>query len=184
MIDLMSFDLTGIKSFTRFWALLMFGSYSVINVIVLLNMLIAMMSNSYQIISERADTEWKFARSHLWMSYFEDGDTVPPPFNMIPTGKSFSKILKCGKSGRSTRSLIKKSREKALARHETVMRLLIRRYVTAEQRKRDEFGITEDDVMEIRQDISTLRYELIDILRQNGMRTPNVDKQDAAREFL
>lgn len=29
----------------------MFGSYSVINVIVLLNMLIAMMSNSYQIIS-------------------------------------------------------------------------------------------------------------------------------------
>lgn len=51
MIDLMSFDLTGIKSFTRFWALLMFGSYSVINVIVLLNMLIAMMSNSYQMIS-------------------------------------------------------------------------------------------------------------------------------------
>ncbi|XP_043491754.1 transient receptor potential protein [Polistes fuscatus] len=180
MVDLLSFDLTGIKSFTRFWALLMFGSYSVINVIVLLNMLIAMMSNSYQIISERADTEWKFARSHLWMSYFEDGDTVPPPFNMVPTSKSFDKILKCGKGSRPTRSLIKKSREKAMARHDTVMRLLIRRYVTAEQRKRDDFGITEDDVMEIRQDISTLRYELIDILRQNGMRTPTIDKQDAA----
>ncbi|XP_076618854.1 transient receptor potential [Colletes latitarsis] len=180
MVDLMSFDLTGIKSFTRFWALLMFGSYSVINVIVLLNMLIAMMSNSYQIISERADTEWKFARSHLWMSYFEDGDTVPPPFNMVPTGKTFNKILTCGKTGRQTRSLIKKSREKALARHDTVMRLLIRRYVTAEQRKRDDFGITEDDVIEIRQDISSLRYELIDILRQNGMRTPQFDKQEAA----
>ncbi|PBC26701.1 Transient receptor potential protein [Apis cerana cerana] len=180
MVDLMSFDLTGIKSFTRFWALLMFGSYSVINVIVLLNMLIAMMSNSYQIISERSDTEWKFARSHLWMSYFEDGDTVPPPFNMIPTSKTFNKVLSCGKAGRQTRSLIKKSREKAMARHDTVMRLLIRRYVTAEQRKRDQFGITEDDVMEIRQDISTLRYELIDILRQNGMRTPMLEKQDAA----
>ena len=70
-----------------------------------------------------------------------------------------------------------------MARHDTVMRLLIRRYVTAEQRKRDEFGITEDDVMEIRQDISTLRYELIDILRQNGMRTPTLDKQDAARKI-
>lgn len=45
-----SFDLTGIKSYTRFWGLLMFGSYSVINVIVLLNLLIAMMSNSYAII--------------------------------------------------------------------------------------------------------------------------------------
>ncbi|XP_014488485.1 PREDICTED: transient receptor potential protein-like isoform X2 [Dinoponera quadriceps] len=179
MIDLMSFDLTGIKSFTRFWALLMFGSYSVINVIVLLNMLIAMMSNSYQIISERSDTEWKFARSHLWMSYFEDGDTVPPPFNMIPTSKTFEKLLKCDSAGRSTTSFIKKSREKALSRHDTVVRLLIRRYVTAEQRKRDEFGITEDDVREIRQDISSFRYDLIDILKKNGMHTPMLDKEDS-----
>lgn len=59
------------------------------------------------------------------------------------------------------------------------MRMLVRRYVTAEQRKRDDFGITEDDVMEIRQDISTLRYELIDILRNNGMKTPTVDPNDA-----
>ncbi|KYN44525.1 Transient receptor potential protein [Trachymyrmex septentrionalis] len=178
MIDLMSFDLTGIKSFTRFWALLMFGSYSVINVIVLLNMLIAMMSNSYQIISERSDTEWKFARSHLWMSYFEDGDTVPPPFNMIPTNKTFRKLFKCRGSDHSTKSFIKKSREKAMIRHDTVVRLLIRRYVTAEQRKRDEFGITEDDVREIRQDISSFRYDLIDILRKNGMCTPMLDKEE------
>ncbi|KAL0116996.1 hypothetical protein PUN28_010099 [Cardiocondyla obscurior] len=179
MVDLMSFDLTGIKSFTRFWALLMFGSYSVINVIVLLNMLIAMMSNSYQIISERADTEWKFARSHLWMSYFEDGDTVPPPFNMIPTKKTFQKLFKCGRGDRSTKSFIKKSREKAMTRHDTVIRLLIRRYVTAEQRKRDEFGITEDDVREVRQDISSFRYDLIDILRKNGMCTPSLAKEEA-----
>lgn len=59
------------------------------------------------------------------------------------------------------------------------MKLLVRRYVMSEQRKRDDFGITEDDVMEIRQDISTLRYELIDILRQNGMSTPMVTAQDA-----
>lgn len=56
------------------------------------------------------------------------------------------------------------------------MRLLIRRYVTADQRKRDDFGITEDDVMEIRQDISSLRFELIDILHGNGMKTPTLDK--------
>jgi transient receptor potential cation channel subfamily C len=31
----------------------------------LLNMLIAMMSNSYQTISERSDVEWKFARSKV-----------------------------------------------------------------------------------------------------------------------
>lgn len=60
------------------------------------------------------------------------------------------------------------------------MKLLIRRYVTAEQRKRDDFGITEDDVMEIRQDISTLRFELIEILHQNGMKTPRVNSSDTA----
>ena len=38
-----------IQSAFRFWALLMFGSYSVCNIIVLLNMLIAMMSNSFQV---------------------------------------------------------------------------------------------------------------------------------------
>lgn len=62
------------------------------------------------------------------------------------------------------------------------MRLLVRRYITAEQRKRDDFGITEDDVMEIRQDISTLRFELIDILSSNGMKTPNVNKGDVQCE--
>lgn len=59
------------------------------------------------------------------------------------------------------------------------MKLLVRRYVCDEQRKRDDFGITEDDVMEIRQDISTLRYELIDIFKQNGMKTPRVSKDDS-----
>lgn len=69
-----------------------------------------------------------------------------------------------------------------MSRHDTVVRLLIRRYVTAEQRKRDEFGITEDDVREIRQDISSFRYDLIDILKKNGMRTPALDKEDANSE--
>lgn len=62
------------------------------------------------------------------------------------------------------------------------MKLLIRRYVCDEQRKRDDFGVTEDDVMEIRQDISTLKYELIDIFRKNGMQTPNINKDDASGE--
>jgi len=65
-----------------------------------------------------------------------------------------------------------------MTRHDTVVRLLIRRYVTAEQRKRDQFTITEDDVREIRQDISSFRYELIDILKKNGMHTPTLDKEE------
>lgn len=63
------------------------------------------------------------------------------------------------------------------------MKLLVRRYVTAEQRKRDEFGVTEDDVMEIRQDISTLRFELVDILRNNGMKTPVLDPAESSCKY-
>lgn len=53
LVDLESFELDGIKVFTRFWGMLMFGCYSVINIVVLLNLLIAMMNHSYQLISVR-----------------------------------------------------------------------------------------------------------------------------------
>lgn len=47
LVDLKNFELLGIKEFTRFWALLTFGCYSVINVVVLLNLLIAMVSGKF-----------------------------------------------------------------------------------------------------------------------------------------
>ena len=37
----------------------------------------------------------------------------------------------------------------------------------SEQKKAEEFGITEDDVSEIRQDINKFRFELVEILRKN-----------------
>lgn len=49
-VNLETFDLPGMKPYTRFWALFMFAAYSVINVTILLNLLIAMMSNSYSVI--------------------------------------------------------------------------------------------------------------------------------------
>jgi hypothetical protein len=51
------------------------------------------------------------------------------------------------------------------------MRNLVRRYVTVEQRKAEGEGVTEDDVNEIKQDISAFRCELIEILKNSGMNT-------------
>lgn len=93
LVDLENFDLTGIRQYTRFWALLMFGCYCFINVIVVLNLLIAMMNHSYVKISKRSDIEWKFARTRLWMSYFDTGSTVPAPFNIIPSIKSIRNMI-------------------------------------------------------------------------------------------
>jgi len=38
---------------------------------------------------EDSDVEWKFARAKLWLSYFDEGSTLPPPFNLMPSPKSF-----------------------------------------------------------------------------------------------
>lgn len=82
-----------------------------------------------------------------------------------------------------------------------VVRCLVRRYVTAEQRKSEDFNITEDDInevgiqikllvlvrsyvtillqLQVRQDIRSFRYELINILKMNDMKTPNMKSDDA-----
>nr|XP_018906370.1 PREDICTED: transient receptor potential-gamma protein isoform X2 [Bemisia tabaci] len=181
LVDLDNFELAGIKSFTRFWGMLMFGTYSVINIVVLLNLLIAMMNHSYQLISERADVEWKFARSRLWISYFEEGGTVPPPFNIIPTPKSlfyfimwlqkriYGHTRTAKKEHMRTIRKVKQASERDI-RYQSIMRNLVRRYVTVEQRKAENEGVTEDDVNEIKQDISAFRFELIEILRNAGMK--------------
>ena len=60
----------------------------------------------------------------------------------------------------------KQHREIATKRYGDVMKCIIRRYITAEQKKTEDFNITEDDVSEIRQDINKFRYEMIDIARK------------------
>lgn len=44
---------------------------------------------------DHADIEWKFARTKLWMSYFEEGGTLPSPFNIIPSPKSVYYLIGC-----------------------------------------------------------------------------------------
>lgn len=39
-------------------------------------------------MQDDADVEWKFARAKLWFSYFEEGRTLPVPFNLVPSPKS------------------------------------------------------------------------------------------------
>lgn len=54
---------------------------------------------------------------------------------------------------------------------QAIMRNLVRRYVTVQQRRAECGGVTEDDVNEIKQDVSAFRCELVEILRNSGMNT-------------
>ncbi|KAF5272565.1 hypothetical protein FQR65_LT04904 [Abscondita terminalis] len=171
MVDLGNFELTGIKTYTRFWGLLMFGSYSVINVIVLLNLLIAMMSNSYAMIDEHSDTEWKFARTKLWLSYFEEGNTLPPPFNIFPTLKTFLKTFKLRKKDKKRKmSSNRKNRDEKDRdfRYTSIMRALVWRYVSTMHKRMEEDAVTEDDINEVKGDISAFRYDILEVLTVLG----------------
>lgn len=57
---------------------------------------------------------------------------------------------------------------------QAIMKNLVRRYVTQEQRKAENEGVTEDDVNEIKNDISAFRFEFIDIMRQTGHKVESI----------
>ncbi|XP_029818826.1 short transient receptor potential channel 7 isoform X1 [Manacus vitellinus] len=196
----------------------LYGVYNVTMVVVLLNMLIAMINNSYQEIEEDADVEWKFARAKLWLSYFDEGRTLPAPFNLVPSPKSFyylilrikmcliklckSKAKSCendvemgmlnskqrvrfiftfqllsgkdscqGPSGGG--GMVQREIRASPASHCTsalsfvfsfqkIMKRLIKRYVLKAQVDRENDEVNEGELKEIKQDISSLRYELLE----------------------
>ena len=60
--------------FTSNLGFVIYGLFSFICVTVLINTLIAMMEETIETIDDRADVEWKFARSRLYMEYIRDGN--------------------------------------------------------------------------------------------------------------
>ncbi|XP_022789684.1 short transient receptor potential channel 4-like isoform X3 [Stylophora pistillata] len=58
-------------------------AYVVCTVIVALNMLIAMMNNSFERIMKNSDIEWKYSRSRMWLEWIDKGNTMPAPINIV-----------------------------------------------------------------------------------------------------
>ncbi|XP_070556011.1 short transient receptor potential channel 4-like [Ptychodera flava] len=95
MSDIRSLDMTlSDRWFTEVIANVLFALYQVLAVIVLLNILIAMMSNTYQRVADDEDMQWKFCRSLLWLSYYEETASLAPPFNLLPTVASIKRAAK------------------------------------------------------------------------------------------
>ncbi|KAM7535485.1 hypothetical protein Aperf_G00000091743 [Anoplocephala perfoliata] len=220
--------------------------YHAMAIIVLVNMLIAMMSNSFQTIQNQADVEWKFARSKLWLGYFDEGSTLPPPLNTIVSPKSLwrfvrglfrllicsshsqpddhpkkprferyrrhrrSTVKPCPSPSQNQQSMSVRASTKTSGRgsgimwtdhpgepairlpssvnnadrterpetvanqgdehsskrsrkknsYQAITRILVRRYIHVSKKTMRQGVVNEDDLLEIKQDISSLRYEL------------------------
>ncbi|XP_055397803.1 short transient receptor potential channel 4 isoform X5 [Bubalus kerabau] len=122
IFGLINLYVTNVKAqheFTEFVGATMFGTYNVISLVVLLNMLIAMMNNSYQLIARRAADNLR--RHH---------------------------------------------------QYQEVMRNLVKRYVAAMIRDaKTEEGLTEENFKELKQDISSFRFEVLGLLRGSKLST-------------
>ncbi|KAM8919258.1 short transient receptor potential channel 4 isoform 5-T5 [Lycaon pictus] len=131
IFGLINLYVTNVKAqheFTEFVGATMFGTYNVISLVVLLNMLIAMMNNSYQLIARRAADNLR--RHH---------------------------------------------------QYQEVMRNLVKRYVAAMIRDaKTEEGLTEENFKELKQDISSFRFEVLGLLR--GSKFSTVQAAQASKE--
>nr|XP_030739563.1 short transient receptor potential channel 6 isoform X3 [Globicephala melas] len=179
-------------------------------------------TTSFQEIEDDADVEWKFARAKLWFSYFEEGRTLPVPFNLVPSPKSlFYLLLRLKKwiselfqghkkgfqedvemnkrneekkfgilgshedlsklsldkrqFGHSKQSSLRSSEDFQLnsfsnppRQYQKIMKRLIKRYVLQAQIDKESDEVNEGELKEIKQDISSLRYELLEEKTQNS----------------
>ena len=94
-----------------------FGVYNVLCLIVLVNLLIAMMSDTYQRIQERSDVEWKFGRAKL-IRNMECEANRPVPLNIFIVIYKFFKVLvkaRCNCCSANFKALMRAEEEKEIS---------------------------------------------------------------------
>uniref|UniRef100_A0A673CYT0 Short transient receptor potential channel 1 n=1 Tax=Sphaeramia orbicularis TaxID=375764 RepID=A0A673CYT0_9TELE len=157
------------------------GTYNIVVVIVLTKLLVAMLHKSFRQIANHEDKEWKFARAKLWLSYFDDKCTLPPPFNILPSPKTVCYLLtSMSKWACSHTSKGKVKRQNSLKEwknlkqkrdenYQKIMCCLVHRYLTSTRQKMQSTDqATVENLNDLRQDLSKFRNEMRDLL---GFRT-------------
>ena len=78
-------------------------------VVVMLNVLVAMLSHSFDRVRNNAELEWKFHRTRTWMKFIRKGVYPrPPPMNLIPSTRdirSLRNFIKVRKNSNSNNLL-------------------------------------------------------------------------------
>lgn len=111
-----------VMKFTEYAGTFFSGLYHCWAVIVMLNMVIAMMSHSFDRVRDNAEVEWKYHRTNTWMKFIRKNVYPrPPPMNLIPSARDVMSVC------RSIKRL--------------VMRCTGQRNRTASQRRRLEHNI-------------------------------------------
>ncbi|KAJ7377795.1 hypothetical protein OS493_026362 [Desmophyllum pertusum] len=164
--DLEAFEIdSNTFSITQATGETLFAIFEIAAILISLNMLIAMMTNSFQQIADDSDIQWKFSRTGMWMQFVDKGSVVPPPFNLLPSRKYFVEFCqRCcdwikSKKREHYDDLDSSDVEPAeedddMVEREKILKLLIDRYFFSSRQARDRlllnnalkaFGINNQD---------------------------------------
>lgn len=157
------------------------GTYNIVVVIVLTKLLVAMLHKSFRQIANHEDKEWKFARAKLWLSYFDDKCTLPPPFNILPSPKTMCYLVTSMRKwicSHTSKGKVKRQnslkewrnlKQKRDENYQKIMCCLVHRYLTSTRQKMQSMDqATVENLNDLRQDLSKFRNEMRDLL---GFRT-------------
>uniref|UniRef100_A0A8C6UV96 Short transient receptor potential channel 1 n=1 Tax=Neogobius melanostomus TaxID=47308 RepID=A0A8C6UV96_9GOBI len=157
------------------------GTYNIVVVIVLTKLLVAMLHKSFRQIANHEDKEWKFARAKLWLSYFDDKCTLPPPFNILPSPKTMCYLVTSLRKwicSHTSKGKVKRQnslkewrnlKQKRDENYQKIMCCLVHRYLTSTRQKMQSMDqATVENLNDLRQDLSKFRNEMRDLL---GFRT-------------
>lgn len=121
--------------FTQLVGYGLFAIFEILMVIVMLNMLIAAMSDTFQRVSDNAEYEWLFGRTKVYINYMLLDD-LPPPFNLLPTTRLMVRMVKwmSSSSSRGYTEMISSTSEDDGGKNDTpkfraLMSVLIKRYI-------------------------------------------------------
>ena len=74
----------------------LFLTYQIFTIIMLLNLLIAMMNSTMQKIEDKRLTYWKYERTMLWITFIDQTFVIPPPFSIFIMVLQILFYLICG----------------------------------------------------------------------------------------
>ncbi|XP_008395028.1 short transient receptor potential channel 1 isoform X2 [Poecilia reticulata] len=160
---------------------LIIGTYNIVVVIVLTKLLVAMLHKSFRQIANHEDKEWKFARAKLWLSYFDDKCTLPPPLNVLTSPKTVCYLVTSMRKwicSHTSKGKVKRQnslkewknlKQKRDENYQKIMCCLVHRYLTSTRQKMQSMDqATVENLNDLRQDLSKFRNEMRDLL---GFRT-------------
>ncbi|XP_029637771.1 short transient receptor potential channel 3 [Octopus sinensis] len=164
---------------------MLYGTFIFASTIVLINLLIAVMSNTFQEIQDEQESEWKFSRTELWLTFIESGCCVPPPFNILPKFDDFYYFFRylwqkysgkcpCMKKEKSSSKQNLESDEERGSdelnekERTNVISKIIRRFVlqSSKEKLEDNEGGSDDVIKRLIDNLASKLYKKLDTIKE------------------